>query len=120
MAEDMLRKVDIDWLLEVYGAMLTEKQQAIAALYYGEDLSLAEIAQQENVSRQSVHETLRRVERQLRTWEKKLGFRKRLTGVEIVLQQALQTLEEQQYSLTKQHIDEAISLLNDEEEANGL
>ena len=120
VAENMLRKVDIDWLLEVYGAILTDKQRDIAALYYEEDLSLAEIAQQENVSRQSVHETLQRVEKQLRMLEDKLGFRNRLIRVEHSLEEALSALSAGKEPETKQHIEQAIRLLNDEEESNGL
>ena len=44
MSDEVLRKVDVDWLLSIYGALLTDKQRAMAALYYDEDLSLAEIA----------------------------------------------------------------------------
>lgn len=47
MSDEVLRKVDVDWLLSIYGALLTDKQRTMAALYYDEDLSLAEIAQQE-------------------------------------------------------------------------
>lgn len=118
MAEELLRKVDVDWLLCVYGAMLTDKQRAIASLYYEEDYSLAEIAQQENISRQCVHETLQRVEKQLRTLEMKLGMRKRLLGVEECLIQALSELAPGMPART--HIEKAIHLLNDEEDANGL
>ena len=89
MSDEVLRKVDVDWLLSIYGALLTDKQRTMAALYYDEDLSLAEIAQQENVSRQCVHETLQRVERQLRSWEEKLSIRRRLTQVENELNQAI-------------------------------
>ena len=44
MSDEVLRKVDVDWLLSIYGALLTDKQRTMAALYYDEDLSLAEIA----------------------------------------------------------------------------
>ena len=39
MSDEVLRKVDVDWLLSIYGALLTDKQRAMAALYYDEDLS---------------------------------------------------------------------------------
>ena len=115
MAENLLRKVDIDWLLTIYGALLTDKQRDIATLYFEEDLSLAEIAQQEGVSRQSVHDTLQRVEKQLRTLEEKLGMRSRLTRVQTCLEQALSTLDNN-LSETKISIEKAISLLTDEED----
>lgn len=115
MAENLLRKVDVDWLLTIYGAMLTDKQLEIATLYFEEDLSLAEIAQQEGVSRQSVHDTLQRVEKQLRTWEDKLGIRSRLTSVQNCLEQALEEVDYKPDQARKS-IEKALSLLNDEED----
>ncbi|MBQ4551471.1 MAG: hypothetical protein IJA59_00800 [Clostridia bacterium] len=115
MAENLLRKVDVDWLLTIYGAMLTDKQQEIATLYFEEDLSLAEIAQQEGVSRQSVHDTLQRVEKQLRTWEDKLGMRARLTHVQSCLETALVDLD-QDTAAARKSIEKALSLLTDEED----
>lgn len=121
MAEEILRKVDVDWLLCVYGAMLTDKQREIASLYYEEDYSLAEIAQQQNVSRQSVHDTLHRVEKQLRTLEEKLGLRKRLNAVDGMLRQAMEALpDEAESGAAREYLGKALRLLNDEEEANGL
>ncbi len=114
MAENLLRKVDVDWLLTIYGAMLTDKQREIATLYFEEDLSLAEIAQQEGVSRQSVHDTLQRVEKQLRTWEDKLKMRSRLTNVQNSLEEALESLD--QTSIARKSIEKAPSLLTDEED----
>lgn len=120
MAEDLLRKVEIDWLLSIYGAMLTDKQREMATLYYEEDYSLAEIAQQEGVSRQSVHDTLQRVEKQLRTWEEKLNMRKRLTRVQTQLEQALNAVESGNCAKAKPAIETALNLLTDEEDENGL
>lgn len=114
MAENLLRKVDVDWLLTIYGAMLTDKQREIATLYFEEDLSLAEIAQQEGVSRQSVHDTLQRVEKQLRTWEDKLKMRSRLTNVQNSLEEALEALD--QPGIARKSIEKALSLLTDEED----
>ena len=120
MAENLLRKVDIDWLLTIYGAMLTDKQRAIATLYYEEDYSLAEIAQQEGVSRQSIHDTLQRVEKQLRTWEEKLNMRRRLVNVQTRLDEALAALAGGDCQRAKASIETALNLLTDEEDANGL
>lgn len=121
MAEEILRKVDVDWLLCLYGSMLTDKQREIATLYFEEDYSLAEIAQQESVSRQSVHDTLHRVEKQLRTLEKKLGLRRRLNGVETAVRQAMETMPEGTDTIiSRNYLEKALRLLSDEEETNGL
>lgn len=121
MSEEILRKVDIDWLLCLYGALLTEKQREIALLYYEEDYSLAEIAQQEQVSRQSIHDTLQRVEKQLHSLEEKLGLRKKFSEMERAMQMALTTLPQREdVKQARNLMEKAIRLLNDEEEPNGL
>ena len=70
----MEKKVFLSWLLAFYGELLTDNQREVSRLYWEEDLSLAEIAEQFSVSRQSVHDTVSRTERQLEFWEEKLGL----------------------------------------------
>ena len=118
MSGELPHKVDMDLLLSVYGALLTDKQREIAALYYEEDLSLAEIAQQAGVSRQSVYDTLQRVEKQLLSLEDRLGIRKKMANVEQAVQSALDSLSDRQTA--RQYLEKALRLLNDEEEVNGL
>lgn len=64
-------------LLCVYGEMLTDKQRDVLELYYNEDLSLAEIAENTGISRQGVRDSIKRGEETLQYFEKNLGlFRK--------------------------------------------
>ena len=65
---------DITERLAFYGEMLTQNQRELARLNWEEDYSLSEIAEQYSVSRQSVHDTVSRTERQLEFWEEKLGL----------------------------------------------
>ena len=121
MQNNLLHKVDIDWLLSCYGAVLTEKQLRISKLYYDEDCSLAEIAHIENVSRQSIHDTLHRVEKQLYDLESKLGFRKRMYAVENCLVKAQEIISPKDCDQSAcDLIKKAIRILNDEEEKHGL
>ncbi len=60
-------------LYDYYGELLTEKQKACFDLYYNQDLSLSEIAQEAGISRQGVHDTLLRAEALLRTMEQTTG-----------------------------------------------
>ena len=60
-------------LLDYYGSLLTEKQKTYFDLYYNQDLSLSEIAQQEGISRQGVHNTITRAETLLRDLEAATG-----------------------------------------------
>jgi hypothetical protein len=61
-------------LLDLYGCLLTEKQYNIMNMYYNEDLSLGEIAQQCRISRQGVHDTVKRCEETIEDYEEKLGL----------------------------------------------
>ena len=51
----MSKNLDMALLLDVYGDMLTEKQKDTLTLYYDEDLSLTEIAENTGITRQGVH-----------------------------------------------------------------
>lgn len=59
-------------LFEFYSTLLTEKQMNYIELYYGDDLSLGEIAEEYEVSRQAVYDNIKRTEKLLETYEKKL------------------------------------------------
>ena len=78
----MEKKVTLSWLLAFYGDLLTENQREMARLHWEEDLSLAEIAAQFSITRQSVHDTVGRTERQLEALEEKLGLLRRFRAME--------------------------------------
>ena len=59
-------------LFEFYAALLTDKQMNYIELYYADDYSLAEIAEEFQVSRQSVYDNIKRTEKILEDYEKKL------------------------------------------------
>jgi len=61
-------------LVDFYGPLLTEKQRNVWNLHYQMDLSLAEIAEAEHISRQAIHDLLKRTERILAEYEEKLGL----------------------------------------------
>lgn len=61
-------------LVDFYGPLLTEKQRNVWDLHYQQDLSLSEIAEVENISRQAIHDLLKRTERILSEYEDKLGL----------------------------------------------
>ena len=66
------------WVLyDRYGALLSPKKKEAFEAYYGEDLSLAEIAEETGTSRQAVLDLIRRAEGELRGFEEKLGLVRR-------------------------------------------
>src|SRR5690554_1277672 len=88
----MLDKViEIGILFDFYGELLTEKQQKAIRLYYYQDLSLSEIAERLEISRQGVYDHLQRGEEILREYEKKLGLINRYK----LLKRELEELEEE-------------------------
>ena len=70
----MDEKIMVSVLLEFYGQLLSEKQLEIMNYYYNDDLSLREIADMIGITRQGVHNTLKRSEGFLREFEDKLGL----------------------------------------------
>ena len=60
-------------LFDHYGELLSEKQNTFFDLYYNQDLSLAEIAEEAGISRQGVHDALAKAEAALINFEQKLG-----------------------------------------------
>ncbi len=73
----MAKDLDIIMLYDIYGDMLTEKQRDFITYYYDDDLSLAEIAQNEGITRQGVRDAIKRAEVQLYSFEEKLGLKER-------------------------------------------
>ncbi|BDF58483.1 hypothetical protein CE91St36_13000 [Christensenellaceae bacterium] len=66
---------------DFYGSFLTDKQAKVFELYYNDDYSLAEIAQECGVTRQGVLDTLKRAQAKLEDMEQKLGLvKKQLLG----------------------------------------
>ena len=80
-----VKELDISLLLDLYGTLLTDKQQNILSLYYNDDYSLSEIAENEGISRQAVMDLLRRSEAKLLEWDTKLKLLKRFRLTESAL-----------------------------------
>ena len=75
--ENIVRKGE---LLDCYGALLTARQRECLNLYYNENLSLAEIAEEFHISRQAVHDAMRHGEEQLMAYEEALRMAERRAG----------------------------------------
>lgn len=76
-------------LFDFYGDMLTERQKEFYDLYYNEDLSLSEIAENYGISRQGVRDVIVRAEATLTELEDKTGIIRRFH----VMQDQLKTVQ---------------------------
>ncbi|MCH5210059.1 MAG: DNA-binding protein [Oscillospiraceae bacterium] len=77
----MPKDLNITILLDVYGQLLTEKQRFAIDMYYNEDLSLAEIAEEIDISRQGVRDSIKQGEKHLVEYEEQLGIVKRFHNI---------------------------------------
>lgn len=74
---ELKEMIEIGILLDYYKPLLTEKQKRYLIDYFEEDLSLSEIAQNYEVTRQAVYDNIRRGCKILRDYEEKLNFYKK-------------------------------------------
>jgi predicted DNA-binding protein YlxM (UPF0122 family) len=83
------KNLDIGLLLDFYSPVLTDKQREVLEFYYDEDMSLAEIAEHEMITRQGVRDNIKRGEKILLDMEEALGFAQKMTA----LKQHLEKME---------------------------
>jgi len=74
------KNLEISVLLDFYSALLNDKQRDFIDLYYNEDLSLAEIAEHESITRQGVRDCIKRGEQILLDAENALGLAEKHAG----------------------------------------
>jgi len=88
----MEKNVKISMLCQIYGKLLTEKQFTFLDDYYDNDLSLSEIAENNNITRQAVRDIIKKGENKLFEYEEKLGFMKRMLNQEERIEHILSEL----------------------------
>ena len=97
-------------LFDFYGDMLTERQKEFYDLYYNEDLSLGEIAENYGITRQGVRDVIVRAEGILTELEDKTGLIKRFHAMRGQLQQIEQNAREL-LTLNQRYDDPALESL---------
>lgn len=106
----MLEKTNqVNLLFDFYAPLLRGKQREYLELYYLDDLSLGEIAEMHEVSRQAVYDHLKRAEKQLFEYEEKLQLTAKHQQREALLQQMNELLASLAPSETKEAL---VSLLH--------
>lgn len=94
----MAKDLGVTILLDVYGQLLTEKQRFAIDMYYNEDLSLAEIADEIDISRQGVRDSIKQGEKHLAEYEKQLGVVKRFHNISSQLDKLNSLLDGMEFS----------------------
>jgi Uncharacterized protein conserved in bacteria len=80
------KDLSVSLLMDFYSEILTDKQREVISLYYDEDLSLAEIAEEAKITRQGVRDSIKRGEATLREMEEKLGLADRFSKQKAMLE----------------------------------
>ena len=76
------KNLNISLLLDFYGDILSDRQKDMLDMYYNDDLSLAEIAQNFSILRQGVRSVLKKGETILTEMEEKLHLAERFVTVQ--------------------------------------
>ena len=76
------KMIEISMLYDFYGQLLTAKQRELLKLYHEDNYSLSEIAEEYNISRQGVHDAVKKAEKALHEYESKLGLIRKFTATE--------------------------------------
>ncbi|MBR5257573.1 MAG: DNA-binding protein [Clostridia bacterium] len=97
----MERRVNTGLLMDFYGNLLTPHALNTLKMYLDEDMSLMEIAQEQGVSRQAVHELILRSEKQLNEYEEKLGLLERFRRMKSSLSLCESRLESAKQALSE-------------------
>ena len=91
-------------LLDVYGKTLNKRQLDVMAAYYNEDLSLSEIADNMQISKQGVRDIIKRAEAHLMQLEMQLSFIEKARSREKLLIDIVKNIEE--ISLSVQEMEQ--------------
>ena len=101
----MDKNIKMSILCQIYGKLLTEKQYQVLDDYYNNDLSLSEIAENLNITRQAVRDNIKKGENKLFEYEEKLGFMK----TTIKTEQKIAKILSQITTIKTQYSDEKIA-----------
>ena len=96
-----VENADICLLMDFYGQLLTQKTREILELHFAEDMSLAEISDQCGITRQAVHDTVRRGVQTLQEYEDKLSLVRRFMVQRDCIREAIQDIDSGQAEAAK-------------------
>ena len=109
----MEEKIKISILCGIYGNLLTEKQHQILDDYYNNDLSLSEIAENNQITRQAVKDMINKGKTKLLEYEERLLFMNKMLEREKIIRQIINVLKHiENNNLTQSKINKMIEQLN--------
>lgn len=96
----MEKNVQISMLCQIYGKLLTDKQFELIDDYYNNDLSLSEIAENNEITRQAVRDIIKKGEKKLFEYEKELKIMEKMLNQEKKIKDIVQSLENLKQNLS--------------------
>lgn len=111
----MEERIETGFLFSFYGPLLTDRQRSLLSLWCEEDLTLSEIAAQEGISRQCVHDTVRSAQNRLKGLEGQLGLVQKYRRLTNGLQNCLKEIH-MIHGEAARHVEEDLKRLLDWEE----
>lgn len=100
-------------LKDFYGSLLTDKQQYVLELYYEHDLSLSEIAEEMGISRQAVHDLIKRAEGLLNDYEGKLKLVHRFMVIKNRIEEVCNIMQDESFRHDYSKRDEVVGRLRE-------
>jgi len=105
-------RVYLSMLYDFYGALLKENNRRIFEAYIQEDYSISEIAEEMEISRQAVHDAVKRITKQLEGYEEKLGLLERFEQQRSEMRRLHECLQEMNISETDPRGQEIFLILS--------
>ena len=109
MMKTVENNVKISFLCQIYGKLLTKKQLQVLEDYYNNDLSLSEIAENNNITRQAVRDIIKKGESKLFEYEEKLLIMKKMRDQEKQIQGIIEELNKIKDTSSDKKIEKIIS-----------
>lgn len=113
MVEAVKEIVELSMLYDFYGELLNNHKKTIFEEYVLNDLSLTEIADMEGISRQGVHDIVKRCTKQLREYEAALHLVEKFQQMKEKLSKVQQLLQQAETAEDRKTLRAAAELLNE-------
>lgn len=107
----MEKNIRISILCDIYGSLLTEKQKDVLDLYYNDNLSLSEIAEEINITRQAVRDSIVKAEKKLYSFEDGLKLMDKIEKQKEIIQD-LENIKKKVGSDLKTEIDKIMQKIS--------